>query len=145
LFWPRSRWSRGRLCRTPYLSSIFDTRRLSRKLPKVVQPSAPHLAVRHHLDPVDAGRVQRKRSLYAYTVGDLADGERRAVRAVGPANDHPLEHLDPLLLTLDDFHVDPHGIPGFEIGHLGLELLGFDLVDEVCHGHAFSVPSGGSS
>src|SRR5262249_36864284 len=97
-------------------------------------------AVRQYLDPVETRRVQRKRALDADAIRDFAHRERRTVRAVGTTNDHPLEYLNAFLLTLDDFHVDPHGIPGLEIGHLGLELLGFDLVDEICHGHASPSP-----
>jgi hypothetical protein len=80
----------------------LDAGGLALQLAQVVEARAPHVALRDHLDLLDARRVQREDALDADAVGDLADGERRA-RATAVLTDHDaLEDLDALLVAFLD-------------------------------------------
>ena len=88
----------------------------------------------HNFHFLNAWAVDAEDTLYSSAVGDLTDGEA-AVEAVAIAlsDDDALEKLDPLFVPFFNFGVDLDGISDVEVGSVLLELLLFDLGDEV-HG-----------
>src|SRR5690606_12805658 len=88
------------------LAPLLDPGRLAApQTTQVVQlrptdPTAPH-----HLDRLDRRRVQREDPLDADAARDLAHGEALADPCPAAADAHPLEGLDPLLVTLTHAHV----------------------------------------
>src|SRR5579884_4237959 len=80
----------------PGLPLLPDPALLADLLPEVVQLGPPHPSLAEDLDLLDAGRVQGKRPLHAHPVGNPAHGEGLPDSAAAPADDDPLERLDPL-------------------------------------------------
>ena len=93
------------------------------------------LAVADNLDLLDPGAVDLECPLDADAARDLADGDR--ARDPTPAEPHhgALEDLDALLASLDDPRCDANGVTGRELGQIGADLVGGDLVEDV-HGRA---------
>src|SRR5207237_6970133 len=88
------------------------------QLAQVEEAGALHLPAARHLDPIDAGRIQREDALHTHAVAHLAHGEGGAhVRAL-PADHHALEDLDAFLVALADLRVHPHGVANPEAGDL---------------------------
>ena len=84
-----------------------------------------------HNSPLDPGRVEGERPLDADTVGDAPDGEAGPRTLTALPDDHALEDLDALLLTLDDLHVHAHGVARGEVSPVALEHPRLDDGDRV--------------
>src|SRR5688500_10083045 len=61
--------------------------------------------------------MEEKGPLDADAVGDAADGEVRAGAGVASLDHDALKRLESLLVTLDDFGADAHGVAHVEIRH----------------------------
>src|SRR5688572_12801055 len=109
---------------------LADARRLALEIAQVVEARATDLAAGQHLHAVHHRRVQRKDTLDADAVRDLADGERGARGAAGALDANALEGLDALLLALLDLHEDLDGVTDAEIGDIAFELALLDGLDD---------------
>src|SRR5690606_20652397 len=112
---------------------FLHPRGLTGPFPQVVEAGPPHVAPPHHLDLVNARRVQGEGPLHPDALGHLADGEGLAEPAAVAAQDDAFKHLDALPVGLHHFDVDPHRIPGAKIRHIVPHLLLFQLANDI-HG-----------
>src|SRR6185369_14381076 len=80
-------------------------------------------------DLLDAGRVEREDALDADVEGDFADREGRASASAVLLDDGALEHLNALLVALDDLVVHADRVAGAELGDVGAELSGLEGLD----------------
>src|SRR5204863_8471611 len=117
-----------------------DARRASGTVAQVVELRATHRGPHGDLDLVDARGVHREDALDADAVGHLADGEGLAVLATATTKDRAFEHLDALLVALDDLHVHAHGVAGLEGRHVLAELAVLDPIDRIHGERAFYRP-----
>ena len=83
--------------------------------------------------------MHREGPLDADAVALLADGEGLADPAAGTTQHHTLEHLDALLVALDDLDVDVDGIAGSKDRDVVAQRR---LIDEVESVHLLVVPCG---
>jgi hypothetical protein len=97
--------------------------------------------VTDHLDLVDPRRVHHEGALHADAAGDAAHRDLPVEAAAAHAHHGPLEDLDSLTASLDHLHRDAHGVARGDLGHVGAELLAFELLDGV-HGGATSITAG---
>ena len=88
---------------------------------------AAHVAPPGHLDVIDGRAVGLKNTLYTFTMGDLAHGERGVQTTISLGDHHPFEGLQTLTFPLFDLHLYHHGITGAKIRNLAVHLLGFEL------------------
>src|SRR4029453_3387747 len=107
-------------------------------LAQIVELRAADGALGRDLDTVEARRVNGEGALDADAVGGLPNGEGLTRAGPTPPQHRALEHLDALLVALDDAHVDLHGVAGPEGGHALAPLLGLYDVDRVHETHTSS-------
>ncbi len=83
-----------------------------------------------HFELFDLGGVEREDTFDAFVVDDAADGEG-GVDAVALLHDDGAgEDLDTFLVAFDDALVDIDDVADFELGGLGLEVLGLNVGHE---------------
>src|SRR5439155_12783195 len=133
----RAGWTRARARGSPLLGRgqdhplLPEPRRLPAPGPEIEELGAADVPRLHHLDPLDPGRVEGERPLDADAVGDAPDGEAGPRALAALPDDHALEDLDALLLTLDDLHVHAHGVARGEVSPVALEHPRLDDGDRV--------------
>src|SRR5262249_14142301 len=89
---------------------VADPGGLAGQVSEIEQARATHDTPRDELDLVDARAVKQEDALYADVEAHLADREGAANTGSVSLQDDPLEHLDALLLALDDPIVDAHRV-----------------------------------
>ena len=111
--------------------SFFDFGFLSGEFAEVENAGLAHDAVAQNLDGLDVRRVEGENTLHTHVAGHLAHGERLGGALSFDLDDHALERLDTLLVTLDDAVVHVDGVAGSEFrdfrGILSLECLFCDF------------------
>src|SRR6266851_1508576 len=142
--------SAARFCAA--LLALADTGRFAAPFAQVVELGAANLAAAHDLDRVDRRRIERKHTLDAFPVGNLAHREVLIEPATRPTDAHTLIGLYARTVAFDHLHVHQHGIAGPEIGDFLAggklrHLLFFELLNYV-HGYLrrqplLSVPADG--
>ena len=132
--------SRDRPPRRKPATSLFagrafaaDPSRFAGAIAEIVEPAPTNGAMRLDLYAIDAGRVERERTLDADTIRVLAHGERSSVAAGGSPDADSLEDLDAFFVAFRDAGVDSERIPGTKLGYCAAGLFGFDLLDHI-HG-----------
>src|SRR5258706_9866679 len=100
-----------------------------------------YLPVADDLDLFDSRAVDLERALDANAAGDLPDRDRSGDAPAAEAHDRALEDLDPLLAAFDDASGDADGVARGELGQVGADLVGDDLVEDV---HRSRFPAGRS-
>ncbi len=105
------------------------------QLTEVVKFRTADLSPADHLDLINPWGVEGKCSLHPYPVGDFSDGEALAHTPAAAGDDRALEDLDPLLLPLNDTHVNLDGVAWGELRQIGADLLFFEEFQ--CIGHGF--------
>src|SRR5258708_1041323 len=78
--------------------------------------------------------MERKDTLYADTVGDLADGKRGAIPAAIHLDDDTFERLDTLFFALDDADLQTQRITDAKRGEVLAQSALFDLLNNAVHG-----------
>src|SRR3954470_19824776 len=121
---------RGGLCPG---STLAQRCGLADALAQEVQLSAPRLAVAHDLDLLDPRAVDHERALDTDAARDLTHRDGSGDAAATHPHDRALEDLDALLAALDHARRDLDRIAGGEVGQVGADLVGDDLVQDV-HG-----------
>src|SRR3954464_10338137 len=111
---------------------LSDAGRLAGEVTEVVKLGAANAAATHDLDLSDHRAVERKDSLDADAVRDLANGEGRADSTAALGDADALEGLDSFLVALANSDVDAEGVTGPERGNVVAEPL-FLGVDEGMH------------
>src|SRR3990172_3600647 len=106
----------------PVAGAGADAGLLAHAPAKVVELRAADAPHPHDLDALQPRRVQQERPLNADAVGDAAYREVGVDTASPLADDHALERLDALPLSLHDPGHDPHRIAGAEVGNLRVLL-----------------------
>ena len=104
-----------------------DTGGLALQRAEIVEAGAANTALGHHLDLLDARRVQGENALYTHAVGDLADGERRPRAAAVLADHHTLENLNALFVAFFDQRVNANAVSGSQVGQIGAPVAAFDF------------------
>src|SRR6185295_7719820 len=120
-------------------AALAQRRRLAHAVAQEVQLGAAGLAVAHDLDLLDARAVDHERPLHADAARDLPNGDRAGDATATQAHDRALEDLDALLAALDHARRDLDRVAGGELGQVGADLVGDDLVEDV---HGGSFPAG---
>src|SRR5690606_18843107 len=116
-------------------SALLDAGGLASQISQVIELGAPHLAAAHHLDLLDARRIDQERSLDADAVrGDAAHGEVLVHTAGAAADDHALEDLDSLAISFDDLRMHANGVASAELRKKCLQLLLLELLNDL-RGH----------
>src|SRR5262245_37916738 len=83
------------------------------------------------LDLLDPRAVDLERPLDADPARDPADRDRAGDPAAAEAHHDALEDLDPLAVALDDLGRHLDRVAGGDLGKVGAELVGGDLVEHV--------------
>src|SRR4029079_19792213 len=96
-----------------------------------VQRGSPDLAVTDDLDLLDAGAVDLEGPLDADTARDPADRDRARDPAAAEAHHDALEDVDPRAVAFHDLGRDLDRVARGELGKVGAELVGDDLVEDV--------------
>src|SRR6266545_3228582 len=115
------------------LPALPDTGTLPPQLAQVVELGPADPTPGHHLELADGRRVDRERPLDPHAERHLAHGEGLPEASALAADDHSLEHLDPLAVALDhpDVHLD--GVARPELRKVVAQARAFDEIDLV-HG-----------
>jgi hypothetical protein len=80
------------------------------QLPHIVEVLTPHLRMPQNLDLLNTWRMQEKRPLNTYAMGDTAD-RKIAVDPTAPdTNNGPLKYLHPLAVAFNHAQMDTHRI-----------------------------------
>ena len=104
--------------------------RLAAAFAQEAQEVAANLGPAHNLDFFDQRAMQQERFFDADARSNFANGDAASVLAfVVGADNHALEHLNALFVTLFDFLVDAHGVAAANIDYLRLLLLVVDFLD----------------
>ena len=77
--------------------------------------------------------MQRPGFLNTDSIGILPDGKGGAVASALLLQDNALKYLDSFLLAFLDLCVNPYGITNAELRDFGLQLLFFDLFNDLVH------------
>src|SRR5262249_53500762 len=99
-------------------------------LAQVEELGAAHARVLDHLDLGDRRTVHREGALDADALAQLAHGEAPAQPAAADVDDLATEFLLPLLVALDHAHRHLDGVTRAQVGTIGLQLSGLDLLDQ---------------
>src|SRR3972149_6095487 len=115
-----------------------DPRGLAGQPAQVVELRAAHLAPPHDLHRRHVRRVEREDPLDAHARRHLADHERLVDASAAPADAHPLERLEALLVAFAHPHHHLHRVAGAKGGQVGTEPL---APDRRPPGHRSTPPS----
>src|SRR5580693_1526165 len=115
---------------------LGDAGRFAAQAAQVIELGAPDLAAAHDLERIDHRRIERKHTLDAFAVGDLAHREVLVEAGPGAGDADALIGLDSGALAFDHLDVDRDRIARLEIregpgGGKLRHLLLFELLDEV--------------
>src|SRR5262249_40201580 len=118
------------------LLALADTGRFAAPFTQVVKLGPANLAAAHDLDRIDRRRIERKHTLDAFAVRDLAPREVLVESATGPADAHALISLYARAVAFDHLHIHQHRIAGPEVwdllaGGKFRHLLFFELLNYV--------------
>jgi len=103
-----------------------DPGRLAFQASQIEQLGPSHFSAADHIDSINSGRMHGKDSLHPDPIGDLPHCESGLDPSGLLPDDHSLEWLYSLLLTLDDLHMDPDRIPHPEGGEIRPQLFPFN-------------------
>src|SRR5690606_37884950 len=113
---------------------LLDACGLAGALAQVVKLGATHIAATLHFDRANRGAVGLEHALDAFTVGDLAHGERRVDAPIALGDDDAYVRLRTLAVALlhRDFHDDRIARP--EVRNLLVaDRFAFELLNDVAH------------
>lgn len=112
---------------------LVDTSGFAGAIAKVAQLGAANAARADSFDLGDVRRMQRVNFFNRDTLGDFADGKRRASSAAAAAttHNHTLENLDAFLVAFHDLLMNRDGVPGSEIGFLLEEIFRLNFLNDV--------------
>ena len=113
---------------------FLDLGSLALQRTQVVQLGAADLTTTDHFDVINAGGMQRERTLDAYAIRGAANGERFADGAVATGDDGAFKGLKTLAGTFDDLDLNADGIANVELRDVVAKLLRFDGADDFVHG-----------
>lgn len=109
---------------------FFQAGRLAGPAAQKVEARTTNLRLAEDLNLVDAGRMQQERSFDADAVrGDAPNGEAAVRAAPHHAEDDAFKRLQALAVALDDFHTDPDGLTGFQVGYVRIRGVLFNVSD----------------
>src|SRR5687768_9749832 len=77
--------------------------------------------------------MDREHALDSFAVGNAPDRERFVQAPAFATDDDARKNLDPLLVAFDDPGMHADAVADLEFGHLSLELLLFDSVNNAVH------------
>lgn len=96
---------------------LTDAGGLSGSFSQVVEFRPIYLSFTENIDLGNIGGVDRKNPFDADAVRNLADGEGFTVACSLFSDDDALIDLDALFFALDNFNMDSHGGPNFNVRH----------------------------
>ena len=113
------------------LQLLADLGSLTDAAAQVIELGAADITAAHGLDLLDEGRMDVEHLLDADAVGETTNGEGLLKTAVLLRDNDALEDLDTLAGAFLDLDVNADGIADVDNGHFLLQLLGFELFDEI--------------
>lgn len=105
---------------------------------QVVELRTPGIASTHDLELGDHWAVDRPGTLDALVVDDAADGDHFFDAFALAADEHPLKHLNPLLVALDNTGVYIDRIANTQGGHICFQLVFVDAFKNSLCAHGFN-------
>lgn len=109
----------------------------------MIQLRPPNLPLLYKINLRDARRVERKNTLDANAVGNLADSDR-LIQSRASAGDHnTFKVLDALFFALDHPDRNVHRVPGSKLRNILTELRSIDGVYDLFHGRIFYLSESG--
>ena len=106
---------------------------LTTALAQIVQLRAANLTLAGNGDAVHTGRMQRERTLDAYTVRSAANSERFAARAVTACDYDAFERLKTLTVTFNNLNLYLYSVADVELGDVRAQLSILDGTDDFIH------------
>src|SRR5438067_10632426 len=104
-------------------------------LAEEVESCPAGVAVTHDLDLLETRRVDEERALDADAARDPTDGDLLIESSAADPEDGALVVLEPFAVAFDHAHGQAHGVPGPDLGEVGLELVGGKRLQDVVHRH----------
>src|SRR5688572_22443123 len=115
------------------LDLLFDASGFTAEVAQIIELGPADIATSFHLDFRDGGAMGLEHALHALAMRNLSDRKRRVEPPV-PLRDHDaFIGLESLAIAFRHAHLHDHGVPGCKVGDVLLELLLFDLVDNLGH------------
>ena len=107
------------LCLVLFFDALANLGRFAGALAQVKELCAAHNAVTNELDAPDARAVVGEGSLYAYAVGNTADGKALADAAALDLDDNAFKVLEALAVAFDNLYEYAYGVSDFQYGKVG--------------------------
>ena len=127
----KSPLKRGTLSAPSNALDFLDFRGLALPITQIVELRAANLAVPDHFHAVNAGGVDRERTLHADTIGNPTDRKGLTDAAVALGNHSAFESLKPLTGTFYNLHPDANGVANVDLRKIGPQLLGLDGTNDL--------------
>ena len=112
---------------------FLDLGSLALQRTQVVQLGAANLTTTDHFNVVDAGAVQRERTLDADAVRHATHGERLTDAAIALGHHSAFKSLKTLAAAFHNLHENANGVTDVELGQIGAELSLLDGTNDFTH------------